>query len=191
MGTESLAGGGLASSRARWLRVGALAAMAWVVACGDDDVALDAGPTLDGSVDAALDAPLDGSTDAAEDAADDAGIACGPSEGPPSWLAATDRAHHHVARAGGRDVHVWAFADGLVRLRYVPSGTTPNERSFARAVPLDALAPASLTLAHDDAHAYLCTPEWRLAIAFEGGRARLVDASGNVLVDDLAEDAPS
>lgn len=193
MGTDSVAG-----RRGDWLRsllacAAVLAAIATSVGCGDDDGSLDGGPdaALDGALDATYDAPNDGSTDAANDAGEDAGVVCGPNEGPPSWLAATDRAHHRIARAEGRDVHVWAFADGLVRLRYVASGTTPNERSFARAVPLDALAPASLTIAHDDAHAYLCTPEWRLSIALEGGRARLVDASGHVLVDDLAEEEPS
>ncbi|AKF10761.1 TIM-barrel domain-containing protein [Sandaracinus amylolyticus] len=163
----------------RWI-VGALLVLAGCASeqpSSSHDAGVDVGPArVDGGVDAA---PVDGP--------------CAMSGRVPSWIETTDRAHHVIARGAIRDVHLWAFDDGLLRVRYVPASTAPIERSFALVTPANEMAPAAITIdaTDDGAFATICSDTFVATIEREGMRVVVRDRAGTVLLEDAPDVAPS
>ncbi|UJR85835.1 TIM-barrel domain-containing protein [Sandaracinus amylolyticus] len=129
--------------------------------------------------------------DAGVDASIEVDGACSMSGRAPSWIETSDRAHHVIARGATRDVHLWAFDDALLRVRYVPAGATPIERSFALVTPAIEMAPAAITIDGDDAFATICSDAFVATIERDGMRVVVRDRAGTVLLEDAPDVATS
>lgn len=140
--------------------------------------------------DAGLDAGDAAPPDAAPDALDTPVASCGERPGAPAWLEEGTAAHHRIARGTARDVHVWLFGDGTLRVRYVAAGSAPIERSWSRVPSLASLAGAAVTLGQEGDVAWLCTAEVDVRIE-RSGLVRVTARDGTVLLDDLEAATPS
>ncbi len=119
-----------------------------------------------------------------------AGFACGDaSPGAPPWVTVT-AAHALSARGTSRRVDLLLLADGVVRVRYLPLGAAPPDRSFALVTPAAELSPAprvEVASADDGETLIVCTDLVTLRVEREGARVVASDAAGRVLLDDVAD----
>lgn len=145
--------------------------------------------------DAALDATStsDASSDGGEMSEDAGVLARCPAAGPlPTWAERDPAAPHHVTLRGiGRDVQLWMFADGVLRVRYLPPGAALHDRSFSLVTPAAALPPAEriVVAGLDGDRVVLCTESMRVVVSRDGGRVLVEDAAGTALVEDLVDPA--
>jgi alpha-glucosidase len=157
--------------------------LALVVGCGGTGGPTDGGARVDGA------RPVDsGRMDAgSSDGGRDAGpLRCGGGGDVPSWAREDGAAHRWRAECDTHAVSIWALADGVVRVRYLPRDGEPADRSFSLVTPANELAGAAVEAAGIDGGEglALCTEALEVRVTRQCA-VRVIDREGRVLLDDV------
>jgi alpha-glucosidase len=136
-------------------------------------------PGTDGGHDASPPDAQAGDSGRADPLAD---VECAGDPTLPAWAAATG-AHRLTASCDQVTLRIDLLAEATARLRYVPTGASPPERSWAVITPPAPGQGQAFTIGAGEAVAF-CSD--RLLIGVERGscRVRVLDLQGGVLLDD-------